>query len=91
VSSSLPGYPDRPPTSLVPPLLQVALGAALLLLAWWSAAHARGVRATDVFAWNALAAITVVAGLLWMPYALVALGLVVRNRRRRRRTVGTGR
>ena len=67
-------------------MLQLALGAALLLLAWWSAAHARVVRATDVFAWNALSAILAVAGVVWLPFALMALGLVARNRRRRVRS-----
>lgn len=86
---NLPGVEPKPPTSLVPPVLQIALGLGLLLLAWWAYEQAQVVRATDVFAFNGLSAIAVIAGLLWLPFAFTSLGMVIRNRRRRRKvTVG---
>lgn len=81
---NLPGVQPKPPTSLVPPVLQIALGLGLLLLAWWAYQQAHVVRATDVFAYNGLSAIAVIAGLLWLPFAFTSLGIVIRNRRHRR-------
>ncbi|MGA8048283.1 MAG: hypothetical protein WCA30_18675 [Dermatophilaceae bacterium] len=83
MSPYLPGHPPKQPTSFGPPLLQVALGIALLGLAWWAYGHAQVARATDAWAFNGLSAISVLAGILWLPFALAALVVVVRNRRRR--------
>lgn len=85
MSPYLPGHPPKQPTSFGPPLLQLTLGGALLALAWWANEHASVVAATDVWAYNALAAISVLAGVLWLPFAVAALVVVVRNRRRRLR------
>lgn len=85
MSPYLPGHPPKQPTSFGPPLLQLTLGGALLGLAWWANEHAKVVAATDVWAYNALSAITVLAGILWLPFAVAALVVVMRNRRRRLR------
>lgn len=71
--------------SLVPPLLQLGLGVGLLGLGWWAQEHAQVVRATDAWAFNGLSVISAISGLLWLPFAVAALGVVLRNRRRRRR------
>ena len=84
MSPYLPGHPPKQPTSYAPPLLQVGLGIALLGLALWAYEHAKVARATDAWAFNGLSAISVVAGVLWLPFAVGALVGVVRNRRRRR-------
>jgi hypothetical protein len=83
VSPYLPGHPPKQPTSYGPALLQVALGLALLGLAGWAYEHAQVARATDVWAFNGLSAISAVAGVLWMPFALASVVVVVRNRRHR--------
>jgi hypothetical protein len=70
--------------SLAPPLLQLGLGVGLLAVAWWAYGHAQVSRATDAWAFNGLSAISVIAGVLWLPFGVVALGIVLRNRRRRR-------
>jgi hypothetical protein len=80
---NLPGDQPKHPTSYAPPLLQVGLGLVLLYVAWWAAGHAQVVRATDAWAYNALSLITLIAGVLWLPFAVGALVVVVRNRRRR--------
>jgi hypothetical protein len=63
----------------------MGLGVGLLVLAWWAAQHAQVTRATDAWAFNGLSAVSAIAGVLWLPFALGALGVVLRNRRRRRR------
>ncbi|MCA1781368.1 MAG: hypothetical protein ABR500_00315 [Dermatophilaceae bacterium] len=84
MSPYLPGHPPRPPLSLVPPLLQLGLGIGLLGLAWWAYEHAQVARATDIWAFNGLSAISALAGVLWLPFAVSALAVVLRNRRRKR-------
>lgn len=81
---NLPGHAPRPPTSFVPPLLQVGLALGLLWAAWWANGQSKMVRATDSFAYNGLSAIALIAGLLWLPFALTSVGIVLRNRRRKR-------
>ncbi|HHU08456.1 MAG TPA: hypothetical protein GXZ60_00305 [Intrasporangiaceae bacterium] len=83
MSPYLPGHPPKPPTSLVPPALQILLGIGLLLLAWWAYRTGLQVRATDAWYYNGLSVISAVAGALWLPFAFVALGIALRNRRRR--------
>ncbi|MGL5817190.1 MAG: hypothetical protein ACRCYR_06485 [Phycicoccus sp.] len=81
---NIAGTPDAAPTSLVSPVLQLGLVAGLFGLARWSALHAPQVRATDQWVYNGLAVTCALAGALFLPFALVALGVVVRNRLRRR-------
>jgi hypothetical protein len=78
---NLPGSAPHNPTSLVPPVLQVGIAAGLLLLAVWAYLHAPAVRATDQWIYNALSAVSALAGLLFLPFALTALGKVLKNRR----------
>ncbi|MGL5851882.1 MAG: hypothetical protein ACRCZD_13975 [Phycicoccus sp.] len=85
MAANIAGYPDPVPTSLVPPVLQLGLVAGLLWLARWSALHAPQVRATDQWVYNGLAVTSALAAVLFLPFALVALGVVVRNRLSRRR------
>lgn len=91
VSPYLPGHPPKPPTSLVPPALQIVLGGGLLWLAWWAYGHAQVARATDAWYFNGLSLISALAGLLWLPFAVAALGIVLRNRHRRKAMAGSGR
>ena len=84
---NLPGHAPRPPTSFVPPLLPVVLALGLLGAAWWAYEQSKVVRATDSFAYNGLSAIAVIAGVLWLPFALTSLGIVIRNRRHRRKVM----
>ncbi|MBT9256287.1 hypothetical protein KMZ30_11955 [Phycicoccus sp. KQZ13P-1] len=58
--------------------------AGLFVIARWSAAHAPEVRATDQFAYYALSAVNAHLATLFLPFSLVALGVVIRNRRRQR-------
>ncbi len=79
---NLPGAKAHRPTSLVSPALQLVLAAALFFVAIWSYYHAPTVRATDQWVWNFLSAVTGLAALLFLPFAVVALGIRLRNRRR---------
>ncbi|MCA0323688.1 MAG: hypothetical protein LCH60_14215 [Actinobacteria bacterium] len=78
---NLPGQAHYRPTSLVSPLLQLVLAAIVLLLSVWSYHHAPTVRATDQWAYNFLAAVAGLLGLLLLPFAVAALVRAVRNRR----------
>ncbi|MCB1239721.1 MAG: hypothetical protein M9923_11790 [Phycicoccus sp.] len=78
---NLPGQAHYRPTSLVSPLLQLVLAAIVLLLSVWSYLHAPTVRATDQWAYNFLAAVAGLLGLLLLPFAVAALVRAVRNRR----------
>ena len=78
---NLPGQAHNRPTSLVSPLLQLVLAAIVLLLSVWSYLHAPTVRATDQWAYNFLAAVAGLLGLLLLPFAVAALVRAVRNRR----------
>lgn len=84
MSPYLPGHPPRPPTSLVPPVLQILLGIGLLVLARWAYVAAQSASATDAWYYNGLSVISALAGVLWLPFAVFALGVVLRNRRRHR-------
>ena len=53
----------------------------MLLLSVWSYLHAPIVRATDQWAYNFLAAVAGLLGLLLLPFAVAALVRAVRNRR----------
>ena len=88
MSPNIPGDKPHRPTSLVPPLLQVALAAGLAVLAVWAYLHAPEARATDMWIYNALSAVSALAALLWLPFALVALARVLHNRRNPRRVLG---
>lgn len=87
MSPYLPGQPPKAPTSFVPPVLQILLGSGLLALAWWAYREAQRTGATDAWAYNGLSAISGLAGLLWLPFAVAALVIVLRNRRRRHGSV----
>jgi type VI protein secretion system component VasK len=80
VHVNLPGQRHHRPTSLTSPVLQCVLAAAVLALAIWSYRHAPTVRATDQWAYNFLAAVAGLLGLLLIPFAIAALVRVLRNR-----------
>ena len=82
---NLPGSPPKEPTSLLSPLLQVLLVGGLLVLARWSALQAVHVRTTDQWAYNALSAVSALAGVLFLPFSLAAVAIAVCNRVRRSR------
>ena len=71
----------------MPPVLQIALGVGLLWLGWWAYGYAQVARATDAWYFNGLSLISVLAGVLWLPFAIGALGGVLRNRHRRKAMV----
>ncbi len=79
--SYLAGHPPRQERSLWPPALQIVLVLALIATARWSEHHAPSVRATDQWAYNALAVCLYLLGILWLPFAIGALVKVLRNRR----------
>ena len=78
---NLPGQPEHRPTSLSSPLCQLALTAALLIVALGAYLYAPRARVTDIWLYNALSAVTALAGLLFLPFALAAFFAVLRNRR----------
>ncbi len=78
---NLPGQPEHRPTSLVSPLVQLGVAAALFVVALAAYLYAPQARATDVWLYNALSAVTGLAGLLFLPFAVASLFTVLRNRR----------
>lgn len=58
------------------------MALSALGLAWWAERHAPTVIATDQWFYHALAVCLLLFGVLWLPFALVAVGRVARNRRR---------
>jgi hypothetical protein len=88
MSPNIPGDKPRRPTSLVPPLLQVGLAVGLFVLAIWAYFHAPAARATDAWMYNALSAVSALAAILWLPFALTSLGRVLANRRKPRMILG---
>ena len=81
----MPGSAPWKPTSFVSPLAMVALSFAFLALGWWANEQARVVRATDVWAYNALAAMAFLVGVLFLPFAGAGVYRVVHNRRELKR------
>lgn len=79
---TLPGQPPHSRTSWIPPLLQLVAVAAIAGGALWAVGKASTVRATDVWAYNALGAVLGLAAALLFPFALAALVSTWRHRRR---------
>lgn len=82
MSPYIAGHPPKAPTSYWPPALQLALGGGLIWLALWANGHAQTGPATEAWIFNALSAVSGLAGLLWLPFAVGALYVVIRNRRK---------
>ena len=77
----MPGSAPWRPTSFVSPIAMVALSLAFLALGWWATEQAKVVRATDVWAYNALAAMALLVGVLFLPFAGAGFYRVIHNRR----------
>lgn len=77
----MPGSAPWRPTSFAAPLALLALSFAFLALGWWANEQAQVVRATDVWAYNALAAMALLVGVLFLPFAGAGFYRVVHNRR----------
>ncbi len=77
----MPGSGPWRPTSFVSPIAMVALSLAFLALGWWTNEQAKVVRATDVWAYNALAAMALLVGVLFLPFASAGFYRVIHNRR----------
>ncbi|CCH72658.1 hypothetical protein BN11_1860007 [Nostocoides australiense Ben110] len=82
VSPYVAGHPPKQDRSLWPPILQIAMAVAILGLARWADLHASQVISVDQWAYNSLAAVLYVFGVLWTPFAIYSLIRVLRNRRR---------
>lgn len=77
----MPGSAPWRPTSYWSPTLLLLMGVGFLALGWWANEHAQVVRATDVWAYNALAAMAGLTGVLFLPFAGAALYRAMHNRR----------
>lgn len=77
----MPGSAPWRPTSFASPLALLALSLAFLALGWWANEQAQVVRSTDVWAYNALAAMALLVGVLFLPFAGAGFYRVVHNRR----------
>lgn len=83
MSPYLAGHPPKVQRSLLGPLLQVALALACFAVATWAYSSAPQMRATDIWIYNALAVVSALGGLLFLPFAVAALVRVLRNRKMR--------
>ena len=81
----MPAASGSGPTSFASPLAMVALSFAFLALGWWANEQAKVVRATDVWAYNALAAMAFLVGVLFLPFAGAGVYRAVHNRRELKR------
>ena len=81
MSNMMPGSTPWRPTSFASPLALVGLSVAFLVLGWWANEQAQVVRATDVWAYNALAAMAFLVGVLCIPFAGAGFYRVIHNRR----------
>ncbi|WP_159900401.1 hypothetical protein [Ornithinibacter aureus] len=81
MSNMMPGSAPWRPTSFGSPIAMVALSLAFLALGWWANEQAKVVRATDVWAYNALAAMALLVGVLFLPFAGAGFYRVIHNRR----------
>lgn len=81
MSNMMPGSAPWRPTSFVSPVVMVVLAVAFLALGWWANEQAQVVRATDVWAYNALAAMAFLVGVLFLPFAGAGFYRVIHNRR----------
>lgn len=77
----MPGSAPWRPTSFASPIALLALSLAFLALGWWAIEQAQVVRATDVWAYNSLAAVALLVGVLFLPFAGAGFYRVVHNRR----------
>ena len=59
----------------------LVLAGAFLALGWWADGQAQDVRATDVWVYNALAAMAFLVGVLCIPFAGAGFYRVMHNRR----------
>jgi heme/copper-type cytochrome/quinol oxidase subunit 2 len=77
----MPGSAPWRPTSYASPVAMLVLAIGCLALGWWANGEAQNVRATDVWVYNALAAIAFLVGVLFLPFAGAAFYRVRHNRR----------
>ena len=75
--SYVAGFPPRQEKSFWPPMLQLALALGLLVGGRWADVTAQSARATDAWVFTAC---LYLLGVLYLPFALVVLGRVTRNR-----------
>lgn len=85
MSNTMPGSPPWRPTSYRAPTLLLLMGLGFIALGWWANEHAQVVRATDVWAYNALSAMALLTGVLFLPFAGAAFYRSMHNRRTARR------
>ena len=81
MSNTMPGSGPWRPTSYVGPLVMLLMGVGFLALGWWANEQAKVVRATDVWAYNALATMALLVGVLFLPFAGAGFYRVIHNRR----------
>ena len=81
MSNTMPGSGPWRPTSYTGPLVMLLMGAGFLALGWWANAQAEVVRATDVWAYNSLAAVALLTGALFLPFAGATFVRAMRNRK----------
>ena len=81
MSNTMPGSGPWRPTSYVGPLVMLLMGVGFLALGWWANAQAEVVRATDMWAYNSLAAVALLTGALFLPFAGATFVRAMRNRK----------
>jgi uncharacterized membrane protein YphA (DoxX/SURF4 family) len=81
MSNMMPGSAPWRPTSYASPVAMLVLAIGCLALGWWANEEAQAVRATDVWVYNALAAVSFLVGVLCLPFAGAGFYRVSRNRR----------
>jgi hypothetical protein len=85
MSNMMPGSGPWRPTSYRSPTVLLLMGIGFLALGWWADEQAQSVRATDVWAYNALSAVAFLTGVLFLPFAGAAFYRSAHNRRAARR------
>ena len=81
MSNTMPGSGPWRPTSYVGPLVMLLRGVRFLPLVWWPTAQAEVVRSSDVWAYNSLAAVALLTGALFLPFAGATFVRAMRNRK----------
>ncbi len=81
MSNTMPGSGPWRPTSYTGPLVMLLMGAGFLALGWWANGQAQVVRATEMWAYNALAAMALLIGVLFLPFAGATFVRAMRNRK----------
>lgn len=77
----MPGSAPWRPTSFASPIALLVTSLAFLALGWWATEQAQVVRATDTWAYNSLAAVALLVGVLFLPFAGAGFYRVMHNRR----------